>query len=826
MRLPRFPEVLPSRRRDARLLPVLAASIATVLTVSACGGGGGDGATATPAAGGSPATVRDASVDPLRVTAVSSSALRVGETVRVAGTGLGPTIRFTVGGQVFEHAGTTGGEWLLHAPGVPVSGVLRIEDGSGVAVDTAFTLSVYEPLSVDAVSPSIAPAGAVIEIGGRGLDEATTVLFPGGGAGTVLGPVPGAAVGTRLRVQVPATAAGTGPLVLVSTLERIVTSQLFTASLEPSLESVVTFTDGGRVNVVVKGANLDRVSEVRPVSESPGDPVPDLSVLRQSANELVVSVQAPFAGSLSLQGPGTSPKQVSLLASRQAAFTAGELRWGQAFDVAGTPRTHRISQDKPLWVRVPVLASVEGVSSPAVQVTVTGADGAVLGRFTANGPATLPVAALETELGSTFNVLLPASVIRPGITVTASTDGIVGTGLRLAQAGSPPVTGRLRLPLVIVPIAIGGVAPRVPSVETVRAMLARVYPYPADAIDVSVRATWSPATAASLPDYDALAGVLQDLESLRQAEAPQSYYYGLVPDAAMTAVGVAGIGYLPSLEYADTGAVSALGRDAASAAAVSDPFGDTWQGWQQVMLHELGHNHGRGHAPCGAPVNADAAYPYPEGRLGLAALLRSHYLGTEDATVAAPVVAGPQGGTVGRAADVMGYCGGVWFSDYNYGHAQDFAEVRTARLAASGAGVPGGALALAKSTDAELAYLSISGTLRAGEARIDRVGSFRSSQARQTLPLLAATHRVRVRTVAGETIDVPVRSQSIPHAPSPGDTHFFAVLRDPGPIESISLVRAGPTAGKATTETGAGETLATIKPAARPASLPVVAKAR
>lgn len=821
MRLFPSPDLLPSRRRGVLPAPLVAAVVAMAV-LAGCGGGGADGP--APVAGGSPAAVRDASAAPLRVTAVGATALRVGETFRVTGTGIGPTSRFSLGGQEVVLVGPVEADWLLRAPGVPVSGVLRVEDAAGAAADTAFTLTVYEPLGVDTVTPSSAAAGAVIEIGGRGLGDATTVLFPGGGAGTVLGPVPGAAAGTRLRVQVPATATGTGPLVLVSELERVTTAQHFTVSIEPSLESVVTFTDGGRVNVVIKGANLDRVTEVRPVAESPGDGVPDLVILRHLATELVVSAQAPFAGTLLLQGPGTAVRQVSLLASRQAAFTAGGLRWGQAFDVAGTPAAHRITQGKPLWVRVPVLASVAGLSSPAVRVTVTGPDGESLGTFPAKGPATLPTQAVETDLDSTFNALLPAAVVRPGITVAAVTDGIVGTGLRLSQAGSPPVTGRLRLPLVIVPIAIGGAAPQVPSANAVRTMLAQVYPYPAEAIDVSIRAPWSPTAPAPLPDYDALAAVLQDLESLRQAEAPHAYYYGLVPDAAMAPVGLAGIGYLPSLEYADTGAVSALGRDASSAAVVSDPFGGSWQTWQQVMLHELGHTHGRGHAPCGGPVNADAAYPYPEGRLGLAALLRSHYLGAEDAVVAAPAVAGLQGGSVGRAADVMGYCGGVWFSDYNYGHAQDFAEVRTARLAAGGASGAGGPAALVKSSEPGPAYLSISGTVRGGQARIDRIVTFRSSDARPTLPLLEAAHRVRIRTVAGETLDIPVRTHAVPHAARSGEAHFFAVLRDPGPLDTVSLVVAGPATGKSGPADGPGQVLVTVKPSAQPASLPVVAK--
>jgi hypothetical protein len=55
---------------------------------------------------------------------------------------------------------------------------------------------------------------------------------------------------------------------------------------------------------------------------------------------------------------------------------------------------------------------------------------------------------------------------------------------------------------------------------------------------------------------------------------------------------VAGIGYL--------GQGVATGRDDS----------------QQVAAHELGHNFGRNHAPCGGAGGADPGYPYANGRIG------------------------------------------------------------------------------------------------------------------------------------------------------------------------------------------------------------------
>jgi hypothetical protein len=74
----------------------------------------------------------------------------------------------------------------------------------------------------------------------------------------------------------------------------------------------------------------------------------------------------------------------------------------------------------------------------------------------------------------------------------------------------------------------------------------------------------------------------------------------------------------------------------------------------RVALHEIGHNHGRMHAPCppgGLITGVDPDYPYDDALIGVWGwdsrgdrLLRS-----------------PE-----WATDVMGYCGNQWVSDYTY----------------------------------------------------------------------------------------------------------------------------------------------------------------
>jgi hypothetical protein len=68
-----------------------------------------------------------------------------------------------------------------------------------------------------------------------------------------------------------------------------------------------------------------------------------------------------------------------------------------------------------------------------------------------------------------------------------------------------------------------------------------------------------------------------------------------------------------------------------------------------VAAHELAHNWGRNHAPCGGPSGVDTQYPQPDGSIGIYGL-----------DVAAQALKPPTHG------DVMGYCEPKWIGDYTY----------------------------------------------------------------------------------------------------------------------------------------------------------------
>jgi hypothetical protein len=78
---------------------------------------------------------------------------------------------------------------------------------------------------------------------------------------------------------------------------------------------------------------------------------------------------------------------------------------------------------------------------------------------------------------------------------------------------------------------------------------------------------------------------------------------------------------------------------------------------RETVAHELGHNFGRPHAPCGNPAGPDVSYPYFDAQLGAQGWdVYSTLSGST--TRARPI------GTDSR--DIMSYCRPIWVSDYTY----------------------------------------------------------------------------------------------------------------------------------------------------------------
>ena len=118
----------------------------------------------------------------------------------------------------------------------------------------------------------------------------------------------------------------------------------------------------------------------------------------------------------------------------------------------------------------------------------------------------------------------------------------------------------------------------------------------------------------------------------------KTYYFGIMaPSASWSAYGggIAGLGYVPDASDKYSRCAVGLGFKGAD----TDGF---------IMAHEIGHTHGRPHAPCGV---SGEAFPYSGATIGAWGY-----------SLVSQKLKEPKG-----FRDVMSYCDPQWISDVNYG---------------------------------------------------------------------------------------------------------------------------------------------------------------
>lgn len=255
--------------------------------------------------------------------------------------------------------------------------------------------------------------------------------------------------------------------------------------------------------------------------------------------------------------------------------------------------------------------------------------------------SSVPTAISQGETRGNWNIHLPASLVTENlaIEVELDPDGVYGestlTDNRFpATQGSfdvdVRVTSPLRLRLVPIHQAANGLQGRVHlgNVQQFIGMARKIMPFAE--IDVDLGEPFTVDTPPFTAEPDVWATVVNQLDVARLAANPDAYYYGVVqlPDGHSGVVGIAnGIDGRTALGW--------------------DRFPDA----PNTLAHELGHNFGRLHAPCGGAAGQDPSYPYTTGFIG--------NFGMDPATGELKT---PSGFT-----DIMGYCDSKWWiSDYTF----------------------------------------------------------------------------------------------------------------------------------------------------------------
>ena len=350
----------------------------------------------------------------------------------------------------------------------------------------------------------------------------------------------------------------------------------------------------------------------------------------------------------------TPEKTVEVPITRRCTLrTTGPDLWLERFYINQAVPAADTAQ--PASARVPLIADRSGLvraflgSSAAWAEPVTvrfhyRTTAGLQGFVDLSGPEGVPQDPQEGELLDTFNTLLNGHLLQPGLQVYLEIDpeGHVGdpdlSNNRYPPAGymTLDVQQAPRLSITLVPVRHKGVTPVVDEntrelyLERVRQM------FPVANIDIQVRTPYT--FNGDLSTTNGWGRLLSELTNLRSADGSLRHYYGIVDPGYRQ--GIAGIAWI--------GLPIAAGWNRM-------PSGSA------IAAHELGHNWGRGHAPC--KVTGEPHYPYPEAEIGIWG-----YDATRD------ILYRPS------SKDIMSYCGPQWASDYTYRGILEFRREQQDRL--------------------------------------------------------------------------------------------------------------------------------------------------
>jgi Peptidase M66 len=292
------------------------------------------------------------------------------------------------------------------------------------------------------------------------------------------------------------------------------------------------------------------------------------------------------------------------------------LEWGQSVLKSDL----RLLPGKAAVLRAFVNATQAGMTGVIVRATAS-VGGVTLGTLDLGAPTSVPTTDTATDLASTYWGVLPKEWVKSGLEVKLTVDA--GRGVKESNEGNntqilkPAVGTGNTLYLMMVPIIQGGktaLTLDATALAELKSTLMRYWPL-AD-VDIQVRAPYTITTNDGFGE----------LVKLRDADGSKRYYYGFEESCC----GVGSVGY-----------------------PVSAGNANPW-----TIAHELGHNFGMLHAPCGADNYLDANYPVKDGKID------AWGFDPRDNSLVDPA----------KYNDLMGYCNTTWVSDYMYRKVQLFLE--------------------------------------------------------------------------------------------------------------------------------------------------------
>ena len=593
--------------------PALGAAF-LLLVLTACGGVSSNSQPVTPA----PAIV---SFSP-----ISGAS---GTSVTITGSNLTVATAVTFGGKAAASfsVGSATQITALVASGSS-SGRIGVTTPGGTAT-SASSFTVLAAPTITTFSPASGPVGSVVAITGSNFTGATAVTFNNKAAANYV-----VNSDTRITATV-ASGTTTGTIAVTTALGTATSSTNFTITTPPAISGFNPGSGPTGTPVVITGSNFTGATAVAFNGKAAS------SFVVNSATQITaVVVAGTTSGKITVTTPGgTATSAGSFTVTSSSAtldLTIDGLYVTQATQEYPNPAVPLV-QNRSAWVRV--FAKANQTNTVAPQVKVDFINGSTTNTLTINaGSTSVPLSIDPENAAASWNAAVPAAWMQVGTHVVATVDP--GNAIPEADETNNTFSANLdvrnlktwKVTLIPVHTTDGNQGVITNGTRTANDWVdfaKRIHPVP-DAIDVTVGSVLNSSVSILTNDVNVWSTVLNELTAKRAADgATDRYYYGAVHPTYSS--GIAGLGWI--------GQPSAIGWDAAGS-------------FPSVLAHEVGHNFGREHSPCGNPSGPDPNYPYTGGVIGVPGwdvFATSNNLKPSSTYV-----------------DIMSYCSPLWVSDYTY----------------------------------------------------------------------------------------------------------------------------------------------------------------